>query len=65
MFTVYILYSSTSGKTYTGQTKNFTIRFLEHNETSKSGYTIRYRPWIVLHLEEYDTRSEAMKREKY
>ena len=65
MFSVYILYSPTFDKTYTGQTKDFSNRFLEHNETATKGYSIRYRPWIVLHIEQYITRSEAMQREKY
>ncbi len=65
MFTVYILYSTNYNNTYTGQTKDFAKRLSEHNETAKSGYTIKYRPWVVLHKEQFITRTDAMKREKY
>jgi putative endonuclease len=27
-------------------------------------YTIRYRPWILVHSESFDTKLEAIKREK-
>jgi putative endonuclease len=36
---------------------------LSHNELAKKGHTIKYRPWVVAHTEEYQTKSEAMKRE--
>jgi putative endonuclease len=65
MFTVYILYSASFNKTYTGQTKDFANRLLEHNETAIKGYSIKYRPWVVIHQEIYNTRAEAMKREKF
>jgi putative endonuclease len=65
MFTVYILHSAAHNKTYIGQTKNLENRLLEHNETALKGFTVAYRPWILVHHEEYETRGEAMKREKY
>ena len=65
MFFVYILYSKNFDKTYTGQTKDIENRLLEHNETSLKGFTVSYRPWILIYNEEFATRGEAMKREKY
>ena len=65
MFTVYILYSPSSTKTYTGFTNNIQRRLLEHNETESKGFTLRYRPWILLHSEECLNKQEAMAREKY
>jgi putative endonuclease len=65
MFTVYILHSAAHNKTYIGQTKNLENRLLEHNETALKGFTVAYRPWILVHHEVYETRGEAMKREKY
>jgi putative endonuclease len=65
MFTVYILYSTSHNKTYVGQTKDLQNRLLEHNETALKGFTVSYRPWILVHHEVYETRGEAMKREKY
>jgi putative endonuclease len=65
MFTVYILYSPTFNKTYVGQTGNLENRLLEHNETAVKGFTVPYRPWTLVYTENFDTRTEAMKREKH
>ena len=29
------------------------------------GWTIHFRPWKIIYTEEYSTKSEALKREKY
>jgi putative endonuclease len=65
MFTLYILYSYNFNKTYVGQTSNLENRLLEHNQTAVKGYTIPYRPWTLVHTEIFDTRADAMKREKF
>jgi GIY-YIG catalytic domain len=39
MFSVYILYSASSGKTYVGFTKDFDRRVMEHNFTEEKGFT--------------------------
>jgi putative endonuclease len=31
---------------------------------SKKGYTIKFRPWQVIYVEFFTTKSEALKREK-
>ena len=64
-FAVYILFSSKFSKTYVGFTSNLIERFKSHNELSSKGYTIKFRPWEVIYLEFYNSKSEAMKREKY
>ncbi|MFA5669387.1 MAG: GIY-YIG nuclease family protein, partial [Balneolaceae bacterium] len=38
-------------------------RFKSHNELGKKGWTIKYRPWEIVHTEEYATKKEAMARE--
>ena len=63
-FVVYILFSEEHNKTYVGFTSNLIERFKSHNYLSKKGYTIKYRPWIVIHVEFLTTKSEALKREK-
>jgi len=63
-FVVYILYSKTYGKTYVGYTSNLINRFHSHNSKATKGYTIRYRPWEVIHIEIFDTKKEAFNREK-
>ncbi len=65
MFLVYILYSPGSGKSYVGYTNNIERRMKEHNFTSSKGFTLRYRPWVLVHTEAFDSRPEAMSRENF
>ena len=65
MYTVYILYSPSYDKTYVGYTSNLDRRLKSHNELGKKGYTIRYRPWELLHIEKFNTKRAALEREKY
>jgi putative endonuclease len=64
-FVVYILFSEDYGKTYVGYTSNLIERFKSHNYLSKKGYTIKFRPWQVIYVEFFITKSEALKREKF
>ena len=64
MFIVYILYSEQHNKIYVGFTSNLEQRFISHNELGKKGWTIKFRPWIIVHQESFDSKSDAMKREK-
>ena len=65
MFTVYILYSISFCKTYVGFTSNLQERIKSHNFLDKKGWTKRYRPWIILHTEEFENKRFAMEREKF
>ena len=63
MYTVYILYSKTLGKYYTGQTADLEDRLRRHN----SGETISVKkgiPWNVVWTEVFETRAEAMRKER-
>ena len=64
-FIVYILYSEKFDKTYVGYTSSLIERFKSHNRLSKTGYTTKFRPWIVAYVEIYNTKQEAMAREKW
>ena len=64
MFTVYVLYSENYDKIYIGYTSDLDQRILSHNVLGKKGWTIRYRPWVILHTEAFLTKAEAMAREK-
>lgn len=64
MFTVYVLYSKDFNKIYIGFTSNIEQRLLSHNELGKKGWTIKFRPWHLIYQEQYDEKSDAMKREK-
>jgi putative endonuclease len=65
MYCVYILCSPSSGKTYTGFSNNLARRLTEHNISETTGYTLRYRPWVLIYTENVETKNEAMKREKF
>jgi putative endonuclease len=65
MFTVYILYSEKFNKTYVGFTSDLEKRFLSHNELVRKGWTVKFRPWKIIHTERFQTKEEAMRYEKF
>ena len=64
-YVVYVLYSEKFEMHYTGCTTSLISRFHSHNHFSKKGFTIKYRPWKVIHVEFFNSKSDALKREKY
>lgn len=60
MFTVYIIFSRKYSKTYIG----LDARFLSHNHLAIKSFTVRFRPWEIIHTENFEIKSEALKREK-
>lgn len=65
MYTVYVLYSNSCQKTYVGFTTDLHRRLIEHNITEIKGFTLRFRPWSLIHIETYETKKEAMDRERF
>ncbi len=63
-FYTYILKSCICNKHYYGHTSNLNKRLEEHN-SGLSRFTKAYAPWELIYTEEFDTRTEAMKREKF
>jgi putative endonuclease len=63
IFYTYVLYSEKFDELYVGQTSKLQKRIIDHNE-GKSRFTRKYIPWKLIHYEEFQTRSLAMKREK-
>jgi putative endonuclease len=61
---VYVLKSESTGSSYVGHTSNLEKRVVEHNN-GKSLSTRGKRPWLLVYKEEFETRSEAVSREKY
>ena len=62
IFWVYILYSLSLDQYYIGHTENLEDRIFRHtNSGSKS--TKKASDWKIAYTEEYQTRSEAFKRE--
>jgi putative endonuclease len=63
-FSIYVLYSPTFNQIYVGYSSNVQERLRSHNELAKKGWTIRFRPWALIHIESFETKKEAMAREK-
>lgn len=64
MWYVYVLKSVINNRLYTGSTNNWQRRFEEHN-LGKSKYTRITRPFVLVYREEYKTRLEARRRERF
>ncbi|HEX5002662.1 MAG TPA: GIY-YIG nuclease family protein [Bacteroidia bacterium] len=60
-----MLFSAHSGRIYIGYTTDLVNRIKSHNIYSKKGYTTRFRPWTVVHVEVFRSKSDALKREKF
>jgi predicted GIY-YIG superfamily endonuclease len=67
MFYVYVL-ENPKGRLYIGHTEDLERRLTQHNSPEGKEhlgkYTHRNGPWRLLGSELFDTRSEAMRREK-
>jgi putative endonuclease len=46
-------------------TSDLISRFRSHNELGKNGWTIKFSPWKVVHVEFFATKKEALVRERY
>ena len=64
MYHVYILQSQKDSGFYTGLTKDLSRRIHEHNGGNVQATKAR-RPFVLLYSEQYVTRDEARKREKF
>ena len=63
MFIVYIIYSTNFDQYYVGHTQNIEDRLSRHN-SGRSLSTKKGKPWNLVYTETFETRSEAMLREK-
>ena len=63
MYYVYVIVNR-EGKIYIGQTKDITKRLNDHNK-GWSKYTRGKGEWKILFIERYNTRREAIRRERY
>ncbi|MEK9131662.1 MAG: GIY-YIG nuclease family protein [Patescibacteria group bacterium] len=62
MYTVYVI-KGISGHVYIGQTNNLEKRLHQHN-SGYGKYTQNKGPFTVIYFEQYNTRVEAMRRER-
>ncbi len=60
---VYVLRSQTVERYYVGQTGDLSDRLKRHNE-GRVRSTRGHRPWSIVYFEKYETRAEAMRRER-
>jgi putative endonuclease len=63
MFIIYIIYSTNFDQYYVGHTQNIEDRLSRHN-SGRSLSTKKGKPWNLVYTETFETRSEAMLREK-
>jgi putative endonuclease len=64
MFHVYVLTSTKTGRRYVGSCQDLEDRLRRHNN-GESKATRHGVPWTVLHVEKFETRAAAMKKESY
>ena len=60
---VYVLRSRSTGRFYIGSTQDPARRLAEHNR-GKVQSTRAWRPWDLVHCEDYRARAEAVGRER-
>ena len=64
MYYVYVLWSESHRMRYVGSCNDVEDRLREHNR-GESRFTSGRRPWKVIHQENFQTRTEARKRENF
>ena len=64
MYYVYILYSKKYNRFYLGQTNSLRLRIDKHNAAQVKS-TKAYIPWQLKYCEIFESRSQAMQREKF
>jgi putative endonuclease len=62
MYSVYLIQSDVDNSFYVGYSQDPHKRLLAHNN-GESTYTRRKMPWKLVYIEQYSTKSEALKRE--
>ena len=63
-FFAYVIYSKNSGRFYKGHCKDLDTRLKQHN-AGKTKSIKPFIPWEIFYFEEFQTREEAISREKY
>lgn len=64
MYYTYVLYSEKAKKHYYDSTRDIQSRLNEHNK-GKVRFTKPFVPWQIVYYEEYESRSDAFKREMF
>jgi putative endonuclease len=61
---VYVIKSLSKGTQYVGSASDVQKRLSDHN-AGRSNFTKGYRPWVLVHKEEFTAKAEALRRERY
>ncbi len=64
MYCVYILKSLSNSDIYIGSTGNL-VKRVNHHNGGKVRATKGYRPWKLLEYQKFNSRSDAVRREKF
>jgi len=64
VYFVYILQSDLDDSYYIGYTSDLERRLIDHND-GRSRYTSKKVPWKLVYTESYNSKSEALKRERF
>jgi putative endonuclease len=65
LYYVYVLYSKAHHRYYVGSSSDPTKRLLSHNDPRNNGWTKRFRPWTIIYTETFNSKLEALKRERW
>ena len=63
-FFIYILQSEKDGSYYIGYSEDLEKRIKDHN-CERARYTRHKIPWKLVYQEKFDTKTEAIKRERF
>ena len=64
MHFIYVLYSIKDHKLYKGYTSNLENRLKKHN-SGGSKSTAKRKPFVLIHVEQFENKADALKRERY
>ena len=64
LYYVYVI-ESKEGFKYTGMTEDLEERLEQHNDRTLSFWTKRGTNWKLIYKEEFDNKTEALKKEKW
>jgi putative endonuclease len=64
MHTTYILFSETLQKFYIGFTSGDVKTRLDKHLANHNGFTAKVKDWVIVYGEQFDTKTEALAREK-
>ena len=65
MFYVYLIYSPSADRFYIGHSSNPWRRVDEHNQYGFNTYTSKFRPWNLKSIFSVESKSQAIRLEKF